>query len=321
MECSDLLPLIKPMLATKAEPFNSKNYIFEVKWDGYRALAYLYNGRTELRSRNFIDLSPVFPELGKLHDSVGTLPVILDGEIVVFSGNKPSFSSLQARGRLTDSQKIRRVSHNLPAVYIAFDILYAGGRWLMEMPLNKRKELLRKHVAPDNFLAISDYVVGEGIEFAKAVQDNGLEGIVAKEISSPYIPGKRSVYWKKIRYTHDADLVICGYIPGKGGRKLGALLLGGFIDGRLQYCGRVGTGFTRATEEDLLKKLKPITKNEPSINVPAEEKKAAVWVEPVLVCTVEYLEKTGQGCLRHPSFKGLRFDKDVRECQFPAGRD
>lgn len=317
MEYIDSLPLIKPMLATKADPFNGDNYIFEVKWDGYRTLAYLYPDRTELRSRNAIDISHAFPELGKLHLSVDTLPIILDGEIVVFSDNKPSFSSLQARGRLTDLRRIKRASYNSPALYIVFDILYVEGQWLMEMPLSMRKGLLKKHVPPGDFLAISDFVKGEGLMFAKAVRDNKLEGMVAKEMDSPYIPGGRSGYWKKIRNTQDADLVICGYKPGKNSRKLGALLLGGVIDGELHYCGRVGTGFTRETEEELFKKLQPIIKNQPSINLPAGKEENAIWVEPVLVCTVEYLEKTEQGYLRHPSFKGLRFDKGVRECLLP----
>ncbi len=317
MNNKESLPLIQPMLATKSEPFNSNDYIYEVKWDGYRALAYLYKDRTELRSRNLTDITAVFPELGNLHVNVIHTPVIVDGEIVILSGRKPSFSCLQARGRLSDPSKILRASLNSPAIYIVFDILYVDNQWITDFPLERRKDVLSKHIIPGKFLALSDFISGQGITFARIAGEMGLEGVVAKALSSPYIPGKRSVFWRKIRNINDIELIICGFRPGAGGRRLGSLLLCGYDNGDLCFCGKVGTGFSQDTEEELLNMLEPMINNDLNIKIPDKERQGAFLVDPFLVCTVEYLEKTKNGCLRHPSFKGLRFDKDKGDCLIP----
>lgn len=314
---SILLPMIKPMLAVKSEPFDSPDFLFEIKWDGYRALAYLDSGSTELRSRNQLDITGMFPELGRLHLSVERLPALLDGEVVVFSGDMPSFQCLQSRGRLTNPLKVRQASLKMPALYLAFDILYTSGRPVLDEPLKYRKELLSGSVKGDNSLVAADFIQGSGIVFAGAARDRGLEGIMAKSLNSPYLPGKRSPYWKKIRHTKEADLIICGYRAGEGGRKLGALFLCGLEEGQLVYSGKVGTGFSRETEEDLLRRMQPLRTEGPPVPVPARESGGALWVKPRLVCTVEYLEKTREGYLRHPSFKGIRFDKDVEGCKLP----
>ncbi len=317
MERRNPIPIIRPMLAVKSDPFDSPDFLFEVKWDGYRVLAYLDSGGTELRSRNRKDVTGNFPELAGLHLSVRNLPALLDGEVVVFSGGRPSFGSLQARGRLSDPLKIRRASTTMPAVYMAFDILYISGGPVMGEPLRRRKEMLADSVQGDPFLVVSDFLRGSGILFARAARDRGLEGIMAKALNSPYLPGKRSSYWKKIRFSGEADLVICGYRAGKGGRKLGALVLCGYKNGSLVFSGKVGTGFSREAEEELIRRLGPLRTSRPLVAVPREEAGGVVWVKPCLVCTVEYLEKTAEGRLRHPSFKGLRFDKEVEECEVP----
>lgn len=313
------IPLIKPMLAVKSDPFDSRDYIFEVKWDGYRALAYLDSGGTEIRSRNQISITSLFPELSGINSQVINLPALLDGEVVVFSEGRPSFGSLQARGRLTDKNKIATASKRFPALYVAFDILYVSGSPVMEETLERRKELLSRSVAEEpTILAVPEFVRGEGILMARAARDRGLEGVMAKALGSPYLPGKRSPYWKKIRHTKEADLVVCGYKAGKGGRKLGSLILCGFAGGSPFFAGKVGTGFSHETEEDIISRLGSRVVAVPPVAVPRGEEKGAIWVRPELVCSVEYLERTGDGYLRHPSFKGLRYDKDPRECLLPV---
>ncbi len=310
------IPLIKPMLAVKSKPFDSPDFLFEVKWDGYRALAYLNSGQTELRSRNLLNITGSFPELGRLHLAVKELPALLDGEVVVFSEDRPSFDCLQARGRLTDPVKIRRASARMPALYLAFDMLYVSGSPVIGEPLRRRKEILAGSVAGDTSLVVAEFIIGSGVLFAGAAREKGLEGVMAKALDSPYLPGKRSPYWKKIRHTAEADLAICGYRAGKGARKLGALMLCGCRNGELVYYGKVGTGFSREAEEDLIRRLQPLRTGRPPVAAPGEDARGAVWVKPSLVCTVEYLEKTAEGHLRHPSFKGLRFDKGPDDCGF-----
>jgi ATP-dependent DNA ligase len=252
--------------------------------------------------------------LGGIHHNVSGLPALLDGEVVVFSGNSPSFGDLQARGRLSDAGKIKRAAEKNPAVYLAFDILYCAGRPVLEETLEHRKHLLAETVKGDAGLVIPEFVRGEGLLFAEAARQRGLEGVVAKAVKSPYLPGKRSSYWKKIRYAREADLVICGYKAGQGGRRLGSLLLCSFSGGQPLFAGKVGTGFSRGTEAEIIGRLGNLVAAEPYAAVPRGEAAGVTWVRPELVCTVKYLEKTREGYLRHPSFKGLRYDKDPLEC-------
>lgn len=308
------IPLIRPMLAVKSEPFDSSDYIFEVKWDGYRAMAYLDRGITRIRSRNMLDITGSFPELGDIHRNVGELPALLDGEVVVFSGGNPSFGELQSRGKLSDGSRIKRAAEKNPAVYVAFDILYISGRPVLEKPLECRKDLLTGAVEAGPRLAISEFIRGEGLLLYDAARQRGLEGVMAKVADSPYLPGKRSPYWKKIRHSREADLVICGYKAGQGGRRLGSLLLCCFDDGKPLYAGKVGTGFNRATELEIIERLGPLVMESPFLKVPRGESAGVTWVRPELVCSVQYLEKTGEGHLRHPSFRGLRPDKEPLEC-------
>ncbi|MBO8127601.1 MAG: ATP-dependent DNA ligase [Peptococcaceae bacterium] len=308
------LPLWRPMLACRAEPFDSPDYLFEVKWDGYRCLAYLEKTKTTLRSRNLRDLSPLFPELQKLHDMVVGWPAILDGEIVIMQKGKPSFAALQKRNQSQNAFKIERLSLEMPAVYVVFDILLWRGRPVLWEKIENRKELLAGILRKDAYLCLSEFITGDGTAFFDACAAKGLEGIMAKKLGSPYLPGKRSAYWKKIRTSRSADLVICGYQPGRGRRTLGSLLLCAWDGKGYVYQGRVGTGFTSDMEKELIKLLNQITIKEMPLRFRSPESQNVIWVEPVLVCTVEYTETTEDGLLRHPSFKGFRFDKAPREC-------
>ncbi len=311
----DILPPIKPMLAVAAGPFNHPDYVFEIKWDGYRCLAYLEAGNTALMSRNLTDITPQFPDLADLHRRVRNYPAVLDGEIIVLQDGRPSFAALQSRAKLTDKQRVSLAAQSLPAVYMAFDIIYSRGIPLMELPLYERLQELNAVVGPDRQVVVSDGVRGEGKAFFRACVEKGLEGMMAKRLDGRYLPGTRSALWKKIRATREADLVVCGYLEGKGGRRLGSLVLGAWNGKEYVYQGLVGTGFDRVTEDDLLFKLAAVGTDRKTLAAKELVGRTVHWAEPVLVCRVEFLTLTGQGLLRHPVYRGLRDDKSPRECR------
>lgn len=302
------------MLAVSSLPFDSKKHLFEIKWDGYRGLAYLDNS-TIIRSRNLLDLTPKFPELSGLHQQIKKLPALLDGEIVVLENGKPSFAGLQSRGRMNVMKRISRASIERPAVFVAFDVLYAGGSSVMEESLEERKALLEEIVEPAGELILSKFILEKGLAFFDACVSAGLEGVIAKRLDGVYLPGRRSNSWQKFKNNREADLVICGYQKGTGGRLLGSLILGGYRDGQLFYQGKAGTGFNEQEAILLLKKLEKLTVDQKTLIIPPGEYKQVRWVKPVLVCTVSYLNLTNEGYLRHPVYKGLRADKKQEECE------
>lgn len=210
------LPLLKPMLAKPSAPFDHPDYLFEVKWDGYRCLAYLDRQGTTLRSRNLKNISDVFPDLGDLHLYAQHFPLILDGEIIVFEDGKPSFNALQSRARVTARNRVLRAAQKTPAIYMAFDILYYCGKPLLLEPLSTRRKHLTTTFRQGPNFSLSEQFAMEGVAFFQACVQRGLEGMVAKKSDSKYLPGIRSPLWKKVRYTREADLVICGYRRGKG---------------------------------------------------------------------------------------------------------
>lgn len=312
-----ILPLIRPMLATSSAPFDSEKHLFEIKWDGYRGLAYLDNG-TMIRSRNLIDFTPKFPELSGLHQRIKKLPALLDGEIVVLENGKPSFAGLQSRGRMNVLERVSRAAVERPAVFIAFDVLYAGGASVMEKSLEERKVLLEEIAEPAGELVLSKFILERGLAFFDACVKEGLEGVIAKRLDGVYLPGRRSTSWQKFKNNREADLVICGYQQGTAGRALGSLILGGYRDGQLIYQGKVGTGFNEQEAALLLERLEKLAVSQKTLVIPPKEAKQARWVKPVLVCAVTYLTLTTEGYLRHPVYKGLRTDKAPEECAAPA---
>jgi bifunctional non-homologous end joining protein LigD/DNA ligase-1 len=305
------------MLAVSSEPFDSPGHLFEIKWDGYRGLAYL-DGGTEILSRNLLDIGLKFPELGRLHKKVEGQPAIIDGEIVVFEHGRPSFAGIQSRGKSGGAGGIIRGSIEHPAVFVAFDVLYRKGKPVMDLPLGERKKFLKEMVFPGDEIILSQYILESGVDFYNACAGEDLEGVLAKAVESPYLPGRRSPYWKKFRHTREADLVICGYQPGRGGRTLGSLVLGGSLEGRLVYQGKVGTGFSNSEANSLLDALVKIETNNAALDLPAAERKQTRWVKPLLVCTVNYLNTTAEGFLRHPVYRGLRWEKSPGECPVAA---
>jgi len=303
------LPLLRPMLAVSSKPFDSPDFIYEIKWDGFRCLAYLGKERTVLRSRNLWEMTPAFPELAGLHSFVKGCPALLDGEIVVFKNGLPSFGSLQARALGSDSLRIKQLAGKEPALFIAFDLLYVSGASCLDEPLEKRKDLLARSVAAGGPAVVVEFISGAGRDFFQACAAKGLEGVVAKRLGSPYLPGKRSPAWLKFRHVREMELLICGYQTGRGGRKLGALILGERTNGKTIYRGKVGTGFSRREEEKLLALLDGLAIDEPAVFTPANEGRHICWVRPLLICSVNYLGLTEEGLLRHPLYRGIRWDK------------
>jgi DNA ligase D-like protein (predicted ligase) len=308
------LPLIKPMLATAAQPFSHPDYLYEVKWDGYRALLYLTSSETKIYSRNLKPLTNTFPELVNLHQQINKKSLVLDGEIIILDQGKPSFNKLQARGRLKEQMKINQAVKMNPALYMAFDVLYLAGQSVMKQTLLERKALLEKVINEGKYILISRHIIGAGDEFYNACVAQGLEGVVAKQMQSPYLPGSRSVYWKKIRYIKSAELVICGYDLGQRSDVFGSLILGGNTPKGLVYQGKVGTGFSRQEKQYLVTQLNALVTNTPALMVPKTEVRDPIWVIPSLACEIHYTEITPEGRLRHGSYKGLRPDKDPQEC-------
>ncbi|WP_449241511.1 non-homologous end-joining DNA ligase [Desulfoscipio gibsoniae] len=313
-----VLPLIEPMLAVPARPFDDSEYYFEVKWDGYRCLAYLDN-LTTLVSRNLKDITGTFPDLGGLFRRVKDTPLVLDGEIIVLNDDKPSFAALQSRAKLEDKNRIISAARSLPAIYMAFDILYYRGVSIMQRPLSERRECLQTVVDANDYFLISEPVRGEGVAFYRACVAQGLEGAMAKRVDSKYTPGSRSVYWKKLRHTREADLTVCGYRRGRGSRLLGSLVLAAWNGADFVYQGMVGSGLSRDEEINLLKAMNGLAADSCPIKSGSLPVRGVQWVRPRLVCRVEYLTLTREGIMRHPVYKGLRGDKSPEECT-PAGQ-
>jgi len=280
-----------------------------------------------LVTRNGRDVTDKYPELRMIHELVDQVNAVLDAEIVAFDEDgKNSFEALQQRMNLSNEREIKRISSKIPVALVAFDLLWLDGNDLTELALEERRELLETIVEQDHRLQVVTHVEGDGKGFVEVARELGLEGVVAKRTGSRYQPGRRSPDWRKIKLTNTQDCVILGWTPGQGGRSgtFGALLVGAYDDGELIWIGQVGTGFTRATLDRVLEALEPLKRPTPPIEDPELAKVGgATFVEPEIVCEVEYLEITkSTKKMRAPSFKGLRDDKSPEECvlERPRGR-
>ena len=307
---------IKPMLAFPSKPFSAKDWLFEIKWDGTRAIAFLSKEKVRLQNRRLLDITYRYPEL-KLNKNLKAREAILDGEIVVLEEGKPDFQKLQEREHIEDGFRIELLAKEIPATYICFDLLYLDGETMLEKPLLERKETLAKILDEDETLLISTHILERGKEFFEKAVRLGFEGIMAKKISSPYLIGKRSRLWLKIKKSKTLDCVILGFTKGEGERSelFGSLILGCYKYGKLIHLGQVGTGFT--LEE--MKRLKALLDKIRTEKCPFEEKidieREAFWVKPKYVCEVEFLEFTKDLKLRAPRFKRLRLDKTPEDCK------
>jgi DNA ligase D-like protein (predicted ligase)/DNA ligase D-like protein (predicted 3'-phosphoesterase) len=299
-------PRYQPMLAATAPaPFSDDNWLFEIKWDGVRAIATVGTA-VSLRSRNNKELAGHFPELSELITlAPGT---VLDGEIALMSGGKPDMQALLPRLQVTSPG-----TRAPPVTYIVFDILRLGSEDLTRLPLIERRRILTSAVREGAHVVISVPIEGKGEDYYRAAIEQGLEGVMAKRKDSLYEPGLRSGAWLKIRARKTCDCVIAGYTPGRGGRSpaFGALLLGLYDGHILVPVGKVGTGFSDRHLIELMEKFAPHVTPVPQLHGISGK---VTWLEPVLVCEVGYMEVTRGGKLRIPRFIRLRTDKPAVAC-------
>ncbi len=294
------------MLASLAEaPFDSPDFRFEVKWDGFRCLAFLESS-TRLQSRRLNDLTGRYPDLADLHLAARGQPAVLDGEIIVFSGGRPDFSTLLARHQVTGAARLRAAALAHPATYVAFDLLYWKGQNIMAYPLHRRQALLAETVTETDNLVFSRPVEGTGIAFAEAVFARGLEGVMAKRAESPYLPGKRTRHWLKLKRPKTLFGVIGGYTERVDGGP-GSVVVGLYDErGQLRLAGQAGVSLPHRPALALLGLLQSLRRaTPPGVEIPARLPKGVHWVEPKLVCRLEYLERTTAGHLRHAVFREL----------------
>jgi len=309
---------IKPMLATlRTEPFDSEDHVFELKWDGTRALAFVSPDNTHrFQNRRLYEITYRYPELGiDLHGR----KAILDGEIVVMVGGRPSFPGLQDREHASSPFTIRLRAKDLPATYVVFDVLYLDGRDLTPLPLMERRAILNDLVQPTDRVVLSEMIEREGRALFSAVLERGLEGIIAKRKTSRYQIGRRSRDWLKIKKRETIDAIICGLTEGEGVREdtFGSLILGVHDGAAIRYIGRAGTGFSDAVRREILGMAVPLQGARPFSKEPNMTEPVKLWMRPSLVAEVHYLELTNDGFLRAPSFHRLRLDKRPEECVFP----
>ena len=303
----------KPMLARLAPaPFSDKDWIFEVKWDGFRAIAYV-NEEVSLRSRNDKELIDNFPELKELTQLAQN--TVLDGEIIILNKGKVNFQALLERGRVVSPTEIEFRTSQSPAAYVVFDILEKDGKPLLNLPLMERKKILKTTVKEGPHVLLEDFVEEKGEAYYKVALDKGLEGIMAKKKDSIYEPGVRSGNWLKMKKLRSCDCVIFGYTKGTGGREktFGALLLGLYDkEGKPVYVGKVGTGFSQQTLKVLSEAFQELKTDAAPLKADVTE--MVTWLKPKLVCEVAYQVVTKDGRLRMPRFQGLRNDKSPSEC-------
>jgi bifunctional non-homologous end joining protein LigD len=310
------LKSLKLMLADTAErPFSRKGWIFEPKLDGYRVLAARADGGPRLLTRNGNDCAPTFPEVVRALAALPFERVVLDGEVVALDDQgRPSFQRLQGRARFLRPIDIRHAVVNSPVTYYAFDLLAFEDFDLRLLPLDARKSVLRRLLPPLGALRYLVHVEEDGEALYLEAERHGLEGIVAKKADSPYRAG-RSPAWLKVRSRKTGDFVVVGFTTPKGSRGgFGALQLADYVDGALVYAGRAGSGFTEKQLAQVSRDLQQHKRQEPSCGGPIPEEKGTTWVEPVLVCEVEYTEWTEEGLLRQPVFLRFRDDKRPEEC-------
>ena len=317
-----MLTAVHPMLATSVEkPFDDPGWLFEIKWDGYRAVSFIQDGKARLVSRNQNDLTGEFPELHELSKSITAKNAVLDGEIVVLDEHgRASFSLMQQRTGIRKGGRRTGARHELQIVYYLFDVIYLDGYDLRLVALEQRKQVLSQIIAPSELVRYSDHFP-EGLALFEVAKQKGLEGILAKKRASHY-EERRSREWLKIKLTQTVDCVIGGYTDPEGSRQyFGSIVLGLYDEkGRLIHVGQAGTGFNQAMLKEIWQLLKALETNRSAFYGDVDAAHVH-WVKPELLAEIKFTEWTHESAeggmkLRAPVFLGLREDKDPKECTF-----
>jgi bifunctional non-homologous end joining protein LigD len=299
------------------EVFANPEWLFEIKWDGERALAFIQEGKVELRSRSGRNITSEYPELKSVVKQINARKAIVDGEIVALdSEGRSDFTKIQPRFGVSNPPV--SLQQRNPVTYYLFDLLYCDGFDLRNSPLEKRKDLLQKLLRPSDKIRYSDHVVEKGTELFEIAKERRLEGIIAKRRDSPYI-GKRTSAWLKFKIVHDLDVVIGGWTePRKSRDHFGALLMGMYSGKALKYIGSVGTGFDRATLERTRKSLDRLGVSESPFDTTPQLRETAHWAKPELVARVKYGQWTKDKKLRQPVFLGFQEDRSASDCRVDA---
>jgi bifunctional non-homologous end joining protein LigD len=302
-----------------ALPTVETDWAYEPKWDGIRAIARVAGSLTAATSRNGQDLMTTFPEFAELHDLLGSTPAVLDGELVAIGDDgRPQFGLLQQRLNITSSSTVLRRAEQVPVTFVVFDLLHFDRHTLIDLTYDERRAALER-LDLNGGAIITSHAFRDtpGKVLFEDARDRGLEGLVAKRRSSPYLPGKRSGHWLKVKAIRTQEVVICGWTAGQGQLKdvFGALMLGIPDTGGMRYVGKVGTGFDARSRTRILDQLRPLAiDRHPFTQEPeARERVGARYVKPALVGEVQFSEWTRDGRLRHPSWRGMRPDKSVDE--------
>lgn len=298
---------IKAMLISEEkEAFDDENYIYELKLDGIRCLAYIDKNSVDLRNKRNDKVLFRYPELNDIYKQLNCENAILDGEIFILKDKKTDFYEMQRRSLMSDKFKIELSSKKLPVSFSAFDILYKDNEQLTDLPLIKRKEILQNTIIENDRISITRYIEKEGIKLFELTTKNELEGIVAKKKDSKYYFGKRTKDWIKIKNFEDDDFVICGYIEKES--NITSIVIAKYNEqNKLVYKGHVTLGISNQELN--------IIKSQKRLNVPLfDTKDNTIWIEPNLVCAVKYMQKTESGNMRQPVFKGLS-EKLPQECK------
>jgi bifunctional non-homologous end joining protein LigD len=307
---------LRPMLATlTTKKPRTDGWGYELKWDGIRALGYVDGGRIRLVTRNGNDVTRRYPELRRLGEALGARDVVLDGEIVAFDdAGRPSFELLQRRMHVDNDSTIRRLVGEVPVTYVLFDVLWLEGHSTMELPYAERRARLRDLELNGSSWQTPPHEDGDGDATIEVSKTFGLEGVVAKRLDARYEPGRRSSAWLKLKNHRAQEFVVGGWQPGEGGRtgSIGSLLIGYYDGDVLHYAGKVGSGLSGASIAELERRFAGTARADSPFGA-GRVPKGVRFVEPELVVQVRFTEWTASGNVRHPTFLGLRTDKDPRE--------